>query len=104
MNISHYIHYYLKDIPNVIRGITFITKAESKNLAVACSSIISRYIFLEEFQKLADTYHLPLPKGSGSNVDKIGEELVEKYGKEVLDKVAKKNFSNTSRILKTRII
>lgn len=95
---------YLKDIPNVIRGITFITKAESKNLAVACSSIISRYIFLEEFQKLADTYHLPLPKGSGSNVDKIGEELVEKYGKEVLDKVAKKNFSNTSRILKTRII
>ena len=29
---------------------------------------------------------------------------VEKYGKEVLDNTAKKNFSNTGRILKTRII
>ena len=32
---------YLKDIPNVQRDITFMTKAEDKNLAVACSSIIS---------------------------------------------------------------
>lgn len=95
---------YLEEIPSVIKGITFVTKAESKNLAVACSSIISRYIFLNEFDKLSDTYHIPFPKGSGSNVDKIGEELVEKHGKDVLDKVAKKNFSNTSRILKTRII
>lgn len=95
---------YLNEIPSVIKNITFVTKAESKNMAVACASIISRYIFLQEFDKLSDTYHIPLPKGSGANVDKIGEELVEKYGKEVLDKTAKKNFSNTSRILKTRII
>ena len=95
---------YLNEIPNVVKNITFVTKAESKNMAVACSSIISRYIFLQEFDKLSDTYHIPLPKGSGINVDKIGEELVEKYGKEVLNKTAKKNFSNTSRILKTRII
>ena len=95
---------YLTEIPNIVKNLTFVTKAESKNLAVATSSIISRYIFLNEFDKICDTYHLPLPKGSGSNVDNIGQELVEKYGKEVLDKVAKKNFSNTSRILKTRII
>ena len=95
---------YLNEIPSVIKNITFVTKAESKNMAVACASIISRYIFLQEFDKLSDTYHIPLPKGSGANVDKIGEELVEKYGKEVLEKTAKKNFSNTSRILKTRII
>ena len=54
--------------------------------------------------KLSDTYHLPLPKGAGSNVDKIGEELVAKYGSDVLTKTAKRNFSNTQRILKTRII
>jgi len=95
---------YLDEIPSVVKGITFVTKAESKNLAVACASIISRYIFLNEFDKMCDTYHLPLLKGSGPSVDKIGEELVEKYGKEVLDKTAKKNFSNTGRILKTRII
>ena len=95
---------YLKDIPNPVKNITFITKAETKNMAVACSSIISRYIFLKEFNKLSDTYHIPLPKGSGQNVDKIGEELTEKYGKDILNKIAKKNFSNTSRILKTRVI
>ncbi len=95
---------YLNEIPNVVKGITFITKAESKNLAVAAASIISRYIFLNEFDKLCDTYHLPLPKGSGASVDEIGQEAVEKYGKDILDKIAKKNFSNTSRILKTRII
>lgn len=95
---------YLSEIPNPVKNITFITKAESKNMAVACSSIISRYIFLKEFDKLSDTYHIPLPKGSGQNVDKIGEEAVEKYGKDILDKIAKKNFSNTSRILKTRVI
>lgn len=95
---------YLNEIPNVVKGITFITKAESKNLAVAAASIISRYIFLKEFDKLCDTYHLPFPKGSGASVDEIGKEAVEKYGKDILDKIAKKNFSNTSRILKTRII
>ena len=95
---------YLNEIPNVVKGITFITKAESKNLAVAAASIISRYIFLKEFDKLCDTYHLPFPKGSGASVDEIGQEAVEKYGKDILDKIAKKNFSNTSRILKTRII
>lgn len=95
---------YLKEVPNVLKGITFITKAENKNYAVACASIISRYIFLKEFDKICDTYHLPLPKGAGVNVDTIGQELVEKYGKEVLNKIAKKNFSNTSRILRTRVI
>ncbi len=95
---------YLEDVPNVVKGITFVTKAESKNLAVAAASIISRYIFLNEFDKMCDNYHLPLPKGSGHEVDTIGQEAVEKYGKEILDKIAKKNFSNTSRILRTKII
>ena len=95
---------YLSEIPNVVKNITFLTKAEDKNLAVACASIISRYIFLMEFDKICDTYHLPLPKGAGANVDSVGQELVEKYGKDVLVKVAKKNFSNTQRILRTKII
>lgn len=94
---------YLEDSTNIVRNITFMTKAEDKNYAVACSSLISRYIFIKELDNLSDTYSTPLPKGSGSNVDKIGEELVEKYGKEILDKIAKKNFSNTKRILKSII-
>ena len=94
---------YIKDSTEIQRGITFMTKAEDKNLAVACSSVISRYIFLKEFDKLSDNLHIPLPKGAGPQVDKIGEEIVETYGKEKLKEVAKLNFANTNRILKTVI-
>lgn len=94
---------YLTGINDVQRDITFMTNAEDKNLAVACSSIISRYIFLKEFDKLSDSLGIPLVKGAGSEVDKIGEEVVEKYGKEKLKEIAKLNFANTKRILHTMI-
>ena len=94
---------YLNGIPNIQRNITFMTKAEDKNLAVASASIISRYIFLKEFDKLSDSVHIPLPKGAGHDVDKIGEEIVEKYGEEKLQEIAKVNFKNTDRILHTLI-
>lgn len=94
---------YIKESTEIQRGITFMTKAEDKNLAVACSSVISRYIFLKEFDKLSDSLHIPLPKGAGPQVDSIGEEIVEKYGEDKLKSVAKLNFANTARILKTVI-
>lgn len=94
---------YLNGIPNIQRNITFMTKAEDKNLAVASASIISRYIFLKEFDKLSDSIHIPLPKGAGRDVDEIGEEIVEKYGEEKLQDIAKVNFKNTDRILHTMI-
>lgn len=95
---------YLRDVRDVQRGITFITKAEDKNLAVASGSIISRYIFLKEFDKLCDSIHIPLPKGAGKDVDTIGEEVVEKYGKDKLKEIAKFNFKNTDRILHTMVM
>ena len=94
---------YLADAPVVQRNITFLTKAEDKNLAVACGSIISRYLFLKEFDKLSDSIHIPLPKGAGKDVDSIGEEVVDKYGKEKLKEIAKFNFKNTDRILHTLV-
>lgn len=94
---------YLKDQKVVQRNITFMTKAEDKNMAVACGSIISRYIFLKEFDKICDSIHIPIPKGAGRDVDTIGEEIVEKYGEEKLKEIAKLNFKNTDRILHTLI-
>lgn len=94
---------YLNGMPNIQRNITFMTKAEDKNLAVAAASIISRYIFLKEFDKLSDSIHIPLPKGAGRDVDTIGEEIVEKWGEEKLQDIAKVNFKNTDRILHTLI-
>ena len=94
---------YLNGIDCIQKNITFMTKAEDKNLAVACGSIISRYLFLKEFDKLCDSIHIPLPKGAGKDVDTIGEEVVEKYGKDKLKEIAKFNFKNTDRILHTLV-
>lgn len=95
---------YLNGNPEIQKGITFITKAEDKNPAVACASVISRYIFLKEFDKICDEIHIPLVKGAGKEVDNIGKEVVETYGKEKLKEIAKYNFKNTERILENKII
>ncbi len=94
---------YIKDQTNIQKDITFLTKAEDKNNAVAAASIISRYIFLKEFDKICDEIHIPLPKGAGKDVDTIGEEVVDKYGEDKLKDIAKINFKNTDRILHTMI-
>ena len=94
---------YINDQPAIQKGITFLTKAEDISPAVGCASIISRYLFLKEFDKLCDEIHIPLPKGAGKDVDTIGEEVVEKYGEDKLKEIAKFNFKNTDRILHTMI-
>lgn len=95
---SYYNH--LKESTNVVKNITFITKAEDKCLSVAVSSLISRYIFIKEIDKLGDKYGMFLPKGANYYVEDVGIKLVQKYGIDVLKEVAKLNFSNTDRILK----
>lgn len=95
---SYYNH--LSEIPNPLKGITFITKAEDKCLSVAVSSLISRYIFIKEIDKLGNKYDIFLPKGANYYVEDVGIKLVNKYGEKVLHDVAKLNFSNTDRILK----
>jgi len=90
---------YLKDIPLVVKNITFLTKAEDKNLSVACASVISRYIFLKEFDKLSKELNIILPKGASNIVDEVGKEIVNQYGEEKLKYFAKLNFKNTNKIL-----
>ena len=90
---------YLKEAKYIQRGITFTTKAEDKNLAVACSSIISRYLFLKEYVSLEKSLNMMLPKGAGFEVDKIGKEIVSKFGIEKLKEICKYNFKNTERII-----
>ena len=91
---------YLKDMDeNVYRKITFTTKAEDKCLSVGCSSIISRYIFLNEMEKLGKSIDKVLPLGASTVVDEAGKNIVNKYGKDILNKIAKTNFKNTEKIL-----
>lgn len=93
---------YLKDAKNVVRNITFMTKAEDKVMSVAVSSIISRYVFIKEINKMGNELNILIPKGASSIVDDAGIMIVKKYGKEKLREIAKLNFSNTNRILNSK--
>lgn len=93
-----YVYYnYLKGT-NYIRNITFMTKAEDKCLSVACASLISRYVFLKQFDKLGETIDTFLIKGASDKVDELGVKIVKKYGFDKLKEIAKLNFKNTEKI------
>jgi ribonuclease HIII len=89
---------YLKTIPNVYRNITFLTKGETKSLSVAAASLISRYIFIQEFDKLSESVDMFLPKGASNVVDEFGVKIIKKYGENKLQEIAKLNFKNTEKI------
>lgn len=89
---------HINEAQTKVTNITFETKAESKYMSVAASSIISRYIFLQEMDKLSKKYNITLPLGAGDGVDKVGRELVNVHGIKILDEVSKKNFKNTEKI------
>ena len=88
---------YLKET-NYVKNITFMTKAEDKCLSVACASLISRYVFLKQFDKLGESIDTFLIKGANDKVDELGVKIVKKYGIDKLKEVAKLNFKNTEKI------
>ena len=95
---SYYNH--LSEAKFKVYNITFLTKAEDQCLSVACASLISRYIFLTEMDKISMELGMMLPKGANDMVDSAGMEIVKKYGKDKLKEVAKLNFKNAERILR----
>ena len=89
---------YLKG-SSYLSGLTFMEKAEDKVLSVAIAAIISRYIFLKEFDRISKEYNIIIPKGAGDEVNKVAKVIVEKYGVDELKKIAKVNFRNMDKIL-----
>ena len=89
---------YLSKSNNVVRDITFMTKGEDKCLAVACSSLISRFLFIKEMDKMSKELGIIIPKGASDAVDKVGIEIVNKYGFDKLYNIAKMNFKNVDKI------
>ncbi|MBR2067815.1 MAG: ribonuclease HIII [Solobacterium sp.] len=90
---------YLQKERKVINHIHFETKAESKYLSVAASSMIARYAFLKEMEKMNEKYQLDFPLGASDKVDLFAIEFINQYGIEELQHVAKMHFKNTEKIL-----
>lgn len=89
---------HLRNTKNVVRNISFTTRAEDKCLSVACSSVISRYVFLNEIEKMSKKLGTKILLGASNEVDDIAKELKDKYGMDKLQELVKLNFKNTEKI------
>lgn len=81
----------------VSENVLFSTKAEQLHIAVAAASIIARYAFLLEIDKISEQFGMPIQKGAGPKVDEQAARIIKKHGKEVLQAVTKWHFANTSK-------
>ena len=82
-----------------VKGIIFRTKGESYFPCVALASVIARYAYLKEMEKLSEKYKMDFPFGASKRVTEFAKEFVKKYGEEELYKIAKKNFANYNEVL-----
>ena len=89
---------YLKGNSNVFRNITFITKAEDQVLSVACASLISRYVFIKELNKMSNRLGFLIPKGASTAVDECAYKIASEKGFDKLKEIAKLNFKNTEKV------
>lgn len=84
---------YLQD--DVIENpLYFKTKGESYYPSVAVSSVLARYTFLKEWERMEKLFGVTIPKGASSIVDKVYGQLKNKYGKDIVNKYVKRFFSN----------
>lgn len=84
-----------KDI--ITENVLFATKAEQLHLSVAAASIIARYAFLREMDKLSKEIGETLPKGAGRIVDEVAAQILLAQGEESLRHVTKWHFANTTK-------
>lgn len=82
----------------IVRDIAFKTKGESWFPSVALASVIARYSFLLEKDKLDQKYGVNFPFGASNKVDEFAKELLKKIPKEEFDKLVKQNFNNYKKI------
>ena len=97
VNENKYYSYLNKDDEPIVKGISFKTKGESRFPCVALASVIARYSFLLEKQKLEEKYGLIFPCGAGKQADEFKKVLLDKVGPSEFNKLVKKNFKNYSK-------
>lgn len=89
---------HLKGQKTVItEQVLFSTKAEQLHIAVAAASIIARYAFLLEMDKISEQIGMPVQKGAGPKVDEQAARVIKKLGKETLQSITKWHFANTTK-------
>ncbi|MDQ0351205.1 ribonuclease HIII [Alkalibacillus filiformis] len=81
-------------------NITFLTKAESQSTCVAAASMLARYRFVQEMDKLSKKVAFELQKGASNKVDQQIKRIIETKGEPFLDQIGKVHFGNTQKAKK----
>ena len=91
---------YLND-PNEqkVLNIVFKTKGESYYPCVALASVIARYAFLLEKEKLDKKYNMNIPFGASNKVNDFAKRFIKKHGEAEFKKLAKANFANFKELM-----
>ena len=87
-----------------VTNIVFKTKGESFYPCVALASVIARYAFLLEMQKLNKKYKMEIPLGASKKVNDFSIKFINKYGIKEFDKIAKKNFANYKEVSNINLV
>ena len=66
-------------------------------LSVAAASIIARYAFLKEMDRLTEIAGTTIPKGASAKVDEIAAKIYLKHGETFLKSITKWHFANTQK-------
>ncbi|MEC1180466.1 ribonuclease HIII [Metasolibacillus meyeri] len=92
---------HLQKEKEIVRdNVLFSTKAESLHAAVATASILARYAFLKEMDRLSELVGYTLQKGAGSKVDVMAAKIWKTKGEETLRSISKWHFANTEKARK----
>ncbi|MFZ0576592.1 MAG: ribonuclease HIII [Psychrobacillus psychrotolerans] len=91
---------HIKMEKEIVReNVLFSTKAEQLHVSVAAASIIARYAFLKEMDRLTDIAGTTIPKGASAKVDEIAAKIYLKHGEEFLKSITKWHFANTGKAI-----
>ena len=94
VNEDKYYSYLNDKNEKQVVNIVFKTKGESFYPCVALASVMARYCFLLEKEKLEKHYKMEFPLGANKKVDEFAKAFIAKFGAEEFTKIAKKNFAN----------
>jgi len=75
----------------------FMTKAENASIAVAAGSVLARYRYVKEMDRLSELVGFSLQKGASKKVDQQIAKIIHEHGKAYLENIAKVHFANTKK-------
>lgn len=82
------------------RGINIVdvTRGE-RDPAVAAASVMARYRYLVEMDRLSEKFDMKLPKGAGKPVDEAGVRFAQRFSFDRIGEAAKLHFANTNKLV-----